>query len=65
MDVVPENVALRVSLAADEAGGSTALLVAIFASNVPESPAEAVEHGRPLHSLATPGGCFLSFLLSG
>lgn len=131
LDGVPENVALGVSLAADEAGGSTALLVAIFASNFPESLAgavamrrggrsplfclsiwgvtavlltlavvvgrqavaavgtdqlafalafaggavlasladtlmpEAFEHGRPLNSLATTGGFFLSFLLSG
>ncbi len=130
LDGVPENVALGVSLAAQQAGGSTALLVAIFASNLPESLAgavamrrggrtpafcltiwgitavlltaavvvgraavatvapgqlafalafaggavlasladtlmpEAFEHGRPLNSLATTVGFFLSFLLA-
>lgn len=46
LDGVPENAALGVSLAADEAGGSTALLVAIFASNFPESLAGAVSMRR-------------------
>jgi ZIP family zinc transporter len=52
LDGVPENLALGVSLLGAEAGGSggsTALLVAIFASNLPEALAGAVamrEGGR-------------------
>lgn len=46
LDGVPENVALGVSLAAEGTAGSTALLVAIFASNFPESLAGAVAMRR-------------------
>lgn len=47
LDGVPENAALGVSLAAGEGGaGSIALLVAIFASNFPESLAGAVAMRR-------------------
>lgn len=46
LDGVPENAALGVSVAAGEAGGSVALLVAIFASNFPESLAGAVAMRR-------------------
>jgi zinc transporter, ZIP family len=44
LDGVPENLALGVSLAGEEAigGGSLALLVAIFASNFPEALVGAV-----------------------
>jgi zinc transporter, ZIP family len=53
LDGVPENLALGVSLAGDEAtgGGSLALLVAIFASNFPEALVGAVamrSQGRPV-----------------
>lgn len=41
LDGVPENLALGVSLLADE-GGSLALLVAIFASNLPEALVGAI-----------------------
>ena len=53
LDGVPENLALGVSLAGEQAvgGGSLALLVAIFASNFPEAMVGAVamrDQGRPV-----------------
>lgn len=52
LDGVPENIALGVSLAGGDAGAITVLLVAIFASNLPESLVGAVSMRRAGRSRA-------------
>ena len=59
LDGVPENVALGVSLAAGEAAGTTALLVAIFAANLPEAVSGAVAMRRGGRS---PAFCIVSWM---
>lgn len=77
LDGVPENLALGLSLLESTGAGALTLLVAIFASNLPEALGGAVlasladtlmpdayRDGGPFVAFATVAGFFVSFLLS-